>query len=99
MSPQASTPGVPQQAHHAPVDVADFLASSSPEEEAEARRALEAEARRQAHASVPPGVLRTPTALALTIPRAHQALVAEAMTKRLDSLAASFGKTAKVELR
>lgn len=41
----------------------------------------------------------TPTALALTIPRSHQALVAEAMTKRLDSLAASFGKTAKVEYR
>lgn len=41
----------------------------------------------------------TPTTLALTIPRAHQALVAEAMTKRLDSLAASFGKSAKVEYR
>jgi exopolyphosphatase/guanosine-5'-triphosphate,3'-diphosphate pyrophosphatase len=41
----------------------------------------------------------TPTTLALTIPRSHQALIAEAMTKRLDSLAAAFGKVARVELR
>jgi exopolyphosphatase / guanosine-5'-triphosphate,3'-diphosphate pyrophosphatase len=41
----------------------------------------------------------TPTTLVLTIPRSHQALIAEAMTKRLDALAAAFGKVARVELR
>lgn len=41
----------------------------------------------------------TPAALVLSIPRQHQALIAEAMTKRLDSLAAAFGKLSRVELR
>ena len=41
----------------------------------------------------------TPTSIILSIPKPHQALVAEAMTKRLDSVAAAFGRTARVELR
>jgi exopolyphosphatase/guanosine-5'-triphosphate,3'-diphosphate pyrophosphatase len=41
----------------------------------------------------------TPTALVLTIPRQHGALIAEAMTKRLDALAGAFGRVSRVELR
>lgn len=41
----------------------------------------------------------TPGALVLTLPRRNQALVAEASTKRFDTLADAFGRSFRVELR
>ena len=41
----------------------------------------------------------TPNSLLVTIPRAHQALVAEAITKRLEALAGAFDRTMRIELR
>jgi exopolyphosphatase/guanosine-5'-triphosphate,3'-diphosphate pyrophosphatase len=41
----------------------------------------------------------TTASLVVTIPRAHQALVAEAITKRLEDLARALDRTMKIELR
>lgn len=41
----------------------------------------------------------TPNSLLVTIPRAHQALVAEAITKRLEALASALDRTMRIELR
>lgn len=41
----------------------------------------------------------TPNTLVVTIPRAHQALVAEAITKRLEDLADALDRTMRIELK
>jgi exopolyphosphatase/guanosine-5'-triphosphate,3'-diphosphate pyrophosphatase len=41
----------------------------------------------------------TPTSLVVSIPKQQQALIADAMTKRLDTLAAAFGRTLKFDLK
>jgi len=41
----------------------------------------------------------TPNALVVTIPKGHQALVAEAMTKRLEDLAEALDRTMRIELK
>ncbi|MDZ4870537.1 MAG: Ppx/GppA family phosphatase [Alphaproteobacteria bacterium] len=41
----------------------------------------------------------TPSSLLITIPKAHQALVAEAITKRLQELAGALDRTMRIELR
>lgn len=41
----------------------------------------------------------TPNSLVVSLPKTHQALIAEAMTKRLDTLALAFGRTLKFDLR
>jgi exopolyphosphatase/guanosine-5'-triphosphate,3'-diphosphate pyrophosphatase len=41
----------------------------------------------------------TPSALVASVPRSHQALIAEPITKRLEALAAALGKTLKYDLR
>jgi exopolyphosphatase/guanosine-5'-triphosphate,3'-diphosphate pyrophosphatase len=41
----------------------------------------------------------TPNSLLVSIPKGHQALVAEAITKRLDALAQSLDRTTRIELR
>ena len=41
----------------------------------------------------------TPNSLLVTIPQAHQALVAEAISKRLQELAVALDRTMRIELR
>ena len=41
----------------------------------------------------------TPNSLVVSLPKQHQALIAEAMTKRLDTLAGALGKVLKFDLR
>ena len=41
----------------------------------------------------------TPGSLVVSMPKQQQALIAEAMTKRLETLALSFGRTLKFDLK
>lgn len=41
----------------------------------------------------------TPNTLVVTIPKAHQALIAEPITKRLDALAGALDRTTRIEMR
>ena len=41
----------------------------------------------------------TPSTLVVTIPKAHQALIAEPITKRLDALAEALDRTTRIEMR
>ena len=41
----------------------------------------------------------TPSSLVVSLPKSHQALIADAMTKRLDTLANALGRTLKFDLR
>lgn len=41
----------------------------------------------------------TPSSLVVNIPKGHQALVTEAITKRLDALAQALDRTTRIELK